>query len=474
MRTSSLGFNLKTYIEEQNAPFSMPGHKYGRAFNKEIDGISLENLLSWDMTEVEGLDNLHHPEQCIKEAQMKLSKLYKSHKSYFLVNGSTCGNLVMLFSAFDEGDYIIVERNCHRSISNGIIMRKLKPIYVENIYSNILKEPIGMDLEDLKTKLNKYRNIKGIILTYPNYYGIGYNIENIVRLCKEKNIKILIDSAHGAHFGFHDDLPFSAQELDADMVVMSAHKTLPSLTQTAYLHLNNAELLEKVEFYLSVFMSTSPSYIFMASLDYSRAFLEYESKQAYDELFKNIENVKKSIDILDYIRILNKETLIEEGFNNIIIDKSRIVINLEEPYSGHKLLRYLRENRVQAEMSSNKSVVLIPSPFNIKEDFEQLKYALINCPYNELIDEEVPMIIGKIPKLKLLPYEAMERKKIYITIEEALGKIVGENIIPYPPGVPLLIMGEEIEQEHIDTIKSCLINKVTVIGVNDNKIKILK
>lgn len=474
MNNIPLVVGLKTYIQEQNAPFSMPGHKYGRAFKQGVMEISLEELISWDMTEVDGLDNLHNPEEIIKEGQEKLKKLYKSSKSYFLVNGSTCGNLVMMFSSFKEGDEVLVERNCHRSISNGIIMRKLKPIYVKNIYSKNLKEAIGMDIDDLQKKINSNPNIKGIVLTYPNYYGIGINIKEIIRICKERKLKVLIDSAHGPHFGFHELLPESAQSLGGDMVVMSAHKTLPSLTQTAYLHVNNSELAEAAEFYLGIFMSTSPSYMFMASLDYARAFLEYKGRDSYSELIERIRELKNEVNKLQYVKILEKEHLIEEDFKDISMDTSRIILNTNRGYSGHKLLQYLRKNRVQCEMSSSRAVVLIPSPFNTKEDFTLLIEALKQCQYNELIDEEIPMMIGEIPSLKLIPYEVVEGEKIFIDLNDAVGEIVAENIIPYPPGVPLLVMGEEVEKEHINIIQRYLANGVTVLGVKNNTIKVLK
>lgn len=474
MNNIPLVIGLKTYIEEQNAPFSMPGHKYGRGFKKGVMGISLEELISWDMTEVDGLDNLHNPEEIIKEGQERLRNLYKSNKSYFLVNGSTCGNLVMMFSSFKEGDEVLVERNCHRSISNGIIMRKLRPIYVKNVYSENLKEAIGMDLNDLQDKIKSNPNIKGIVLTYPNYYGVGVNIKEIIRICKEKNFKILIDSAHGAHFGFHELLPESAQSLGADMVVMSAHKTLPSLTQTAYLHVNNSELVEKAEFYLGIFMSTSPSYMFMASLDYARAFLEHKGQESYNRLIKRVKDFKNEVGKLQYLTVLEKKHLVEEGFNDISMDTSRIILNTNIGYSGHKLLEFLRKNRVQCEMSSDRAVVLIPSPFNTEEDFKLLIEALKQCKYNELMDEELPMIIGDVPRLKLMPHEVVEGEKDFVNLNDSIGKIVGENIIPYPPGVPLLVMGEAIEKEHIKIIEGYLTNKITVFGIEDGKIRVLK
>ncbi|SHK74794.1 Arginine/lysine/ornithine decarboxylase [Clostridium cavendishii DSM 21758] len=470
MDNISLVSTLKNYVKEQNAPFSMPGHKYGRGFSKEFT----QNIINFDMTEVEGLDNLHKPTGVILEAQTKLQKLYNSHKSYFLINGSTCGNLIMIYSSFNEGDIILVERNCHRSIFNAIIMRKLKPIYIENIYSNNLKEAIGINIESLKNKLEINKDIKGIVLTYPNYYGIGIDIDRIINICKNYNIKILIDSAHGAHFGFNKYLPKSAQDLGATMTVMSAHKTLPSFTQTAYLHLNDEALREKVEFYLGVFMSTSPSYLFMASLDYSRNFLEYEADDKYGELVKKLQCIKEKINKLDYVKVLEKKDFYQEGFNEVELDSSRLVLNLKEGYSGHKLLDYLRKNKVQSEMSTTNSVVLIPSPFNTEEDYRLLTEALEMCDSKQLLDDKVNMNKIKIPDQVLFPYEVLDAEKVYAKLEDVEGCIAGENIILYPPGVPLVVMGERFNKEHIEIINSSIKNNVTIIGVEEYKVRILR
>lgn len=467
---------IKDYVGEGIVPFSMPGHKMGRAFSN-FNNI----LITGDLTEVDGLDNLHKPEGIIKEAEDRLSSLYNSEKSYLLVNGSTCGNLIMIFSSFNEGDKVLVERNCHRSIMNGIIMRKLEPIFIKNIFNNKLKAPIGIDIDHLENTLKEYTDIKGIILTYPNYYGIGIGLEYIINLCKDNGLKVLVDSAHGAHFGFNDKLPESVQQLKPDMVVMSAHKTLPSLTQTAWLHINNGAYLDRVEFYKGIFMSTSPSYMFMMSLDYSRSYLEHKAKNDYDKLFDLINEFKNKVKKLNYITIVDKKFLknpiLEQVANNkykIDIDESRIVINLSEGFNGNKLLEYLRENKIQCEMSEHKNVVLIPSTFNIKEDFEILTDVLLKCDKEILKENEVNFYITDIPKMGMLPYKVIDRAKEVVNLGSSIGSIVGENIIPYPPGVPILIAGEVIEEEHVNVIKTCVKNNITVIGIDNNKIKVIK
>ncbi|MPQ45134.1 aminotransferase class I/II-fold pyridoxal phosphate-dependent enzyme [Clostridium tarantellae] len=459
---------IKKYTDNDVIQFSMPGHKMGRAFNKFKD-----ILIKGDLTEVDGLDNLHKPEGVIKESEYMLSKLYDSYKSYFLINGSTSGNLIMIFSAFKEGDKVLVERNCHRSIMNGIIMRKLNPIFVKNIIDEKLKAPIGLDLEHLKCLLEEYNDLKGIILTYPNYYGLGINIKKSISLCKKYELKILIDSAHGAHLGFFNESAPSAQQLGADMVVMSAHKTLPSLTQTAWIHINNKNFIENVQFYKGIFMSTSPSYMFMMSLEYARAFLQYDAKEAYQYLIKQIKNLKEKINLLDYIEVVDLSFFNNNIKDEIFIDNTRIILNLKENLNGNKLLDYLREKNIQCEMSDNKNVVLIPTPFNLAQEFDKLYKILAECPLEKIKEKELKFHECDIPKKGKFPYEVIDNKKKLIDLDNSIGKIVGENIIPYPPGIPLLIMGEIIEFKHINLIKDYIRSGTTIIGLYDDKIKVL-
>ncbi|MGL4991647.1 MAG: aminotransferase class I/II-fold pyridoxal phosphate-dependent enzyme [Sarcina sp.] len=457
---------IKDYLEEDIAPFSMPGGKYSKAFYEA--GIS-DLFLKGDITEFDGVDNLHKPEGVIKESQDKLSKLYKSKASYFLVNGSTCGNMIMIFATFSEGDKVIVERNCHRSIMNAIIIRKLVPVFVKNIIHEEFKAPVAVDIEDLKKVIENNKDAKGIILTYPYYYGLGIGVKNVIKTCKDNNLKILIDSAHGAHFGFNKKLPVSAQDLGADIVIMSAHKTLPSFTQTAYMHINNEELIESVEFYKGIFLSTSPSYIFMMSLEYSRYFLEYNAQKEYDNLIKKIDMLKHNIKNLNYVKIIDSEFF--ENFNeDIELDNSRIVLHVEKGLSGHKLLEYLRNNKVQAEMSDERNVILIPSPFNTDNDFKKLENALKKCDYTALEEEEKGFYDIDIPEMVLVPSEVLESKRVWININECENKISGDTIIAYPPGVPLLVMGEKIEKRHIELMKKYIFDNVTLMGTKDSNI----
>lgn len=470
MNKAPLLEELLKYHEEENLILSMPGNKSGKAFLRDSLGRKFkESLGALDITEVDPLDNLHCPEGVIKEAEELLAKTYNVKKAYFLVNGSSSGNLASIFSAFNEGDEVLVERNCHKSIYNGLILRKLKVIYIDAV----IDEEIGIFLppseKEINEALNKASNPKGIIITSPNYFGVSYDIENKIYELKEKGIKVIIDSAHGAHFGISKELPKSLAKL-GDYVVLSAHKTLPSLTQGAYLLVNDNEE-KNIDFYIKAFMTTSPSYLIMASLDYARYYLDNYGEYDYGNLIERAEKWKEKINSLNKVKIIDDRDLAD----NYIIDRSRYLIILNKGYSGHKLLNYLRDNKIQAEMSFSQGVVLILSPSNIEEDFGKLYLSIANLDISLLKTDEKNTIFPHISPVKVLePYEIFSLNSVDINIEDSLERIAKEAIIPYPPGIPLICAGEKITKEAIDIIKEYIDNRLKVIGVHYNTIKVIE
>ncbi|WP_050608401.1 aminotransferase class I/II-fold pyridoxal phosphate-dependent enzyme [Clostridium niameyense] len=471
------------YIEENNLLFSMPGHKGGAGFLYTKEGKSfMENIIKYDLTEVDGLDNLHNSEGIIKESGNLLSRLYNSKKSYFLVNGSTSGNLAMIFSAFKEGDKVIVERNCHRSIFNGIVIRKLKPIYIKNKIYDKFNAPLAIDLEHFLLLIEENKDAKGIIITYPNYYGICPNLQLIINKAKECGMKVLVDSAHGAHFVATDKLPEDALKLGADMVVMSAHKTLPSLTQTAFLHIGKKCDIDinKVDFFVSLFLSTSPSYIFLCSMEYSRFYLDEYGKDNYNKFIKLCERYRIKINSIPNFHVIGEEDkkIFNYNFQNVkYIDPTRYVINLNNGLSGYKLLDYLRENKIQCEMADSSNIVLILSPFYREKEMEKLYNCIKNCDCNSLKSDEIKTVkyLNDLNnQQKLLPFQVIDKDSQWIDIKESVDKINYNSIVPYPPGVPIIMPGELITKEIVDAICYYIYVGIDVLGIQNNKIQIIK
>ena len=471
---------LIKYHEEKNLPLSMPGNKGGIGFLSDNIGKEFINKLGFlDITEVDPLDNFHCPQGVIKEAQNLLAKTYKAKKGYFLVNGSSSGNLAAIFSAFEEGDEVIIERNCHKSIYNGLILRKLRVKYIEPVIDDENGVFLPPDKENIYNSIKKCSNPKGIILTYPNYFGITYDIENIILDLKTKGLKVIIDCAHGAHYGVSNKLPKAISSL-GDYVVLSAHKTLPSLTQGAYLLVNDESL--NLEFYLRAFTTTSPSYLIMASLDYGRFYLDKYGHEDYSKLINLAEKWKEKINKLKKVHILCRDDLNKhyniknevkenEGYN---IDLSRYVLILPKGYNGHKLLEYLRDQKIQAEMSFSRGVVLIMSPFNTEKDFERIYEAILKLEMKKICAPIEAKYLSMVPEKRLEPYEAFQRIGKCCEIEKSEGCIAKEAIIPYPPGIPLVCPGEIISLKVINIIKDYVNNKKSILGVEDNMIQVVK
>lgn len=459
---------LLDYHKEKNLILSMPGNKCGIGFLGDKLGEEFVNNLGFlDITENDPLDNLHYPEGVIKESEELLAKTYNAKNAFFLVNGSSSGNLISIFSAFNEGDEVLVERNCHKSIYNGLILRKLKVTYIEPVIDNINGIFLPPDENRIYEAFNKCKEAKGIILTNPNYFGISYDMENIIKDLKSKGLKVIIDAAHGAHFIASERLPKSLTSL-ADYVVLSAHKTLPSLTQSGYLIVNDKN--SDVLFYKNAFLSTSPSYLLMASLDYARYYLDEYGQKKYDELIDLAEFWKAKINCIDKVKILSNSDL-NNGYE---IDKSRYVLILEEGYSGYKLHELLRKEKIQCEMGFLRGVVLILSPFNKEKDFQKIYEALLK------INFEAIKYYGNIESFNINtkkvfePFEVFKKDYELIRLEDSIGKIAKEAIVPYPPGIPLVCQGELITEDAINIVKNYLENNKDVIGTLDGKVKIIK
>jgi arginine/lysine/ornithine decarboxylase len=468
MNKAPLLEELLKYKSEDNLILSMPGNKSGKGFLRDELGKRLKDSLGeLDITEVDPLDNLHNPEGVIKESQELLAKTYKVKKAFFLVNGSSSGNLAAIFSAFNEGDEVLVERNCHKSIYNALILRKLKVIYIDAVVDNNLGIFLPPREEEINDALEKAKSPKGIILTNPNYFGVYYDLEKTMKKLRKAGLKVIIDSAHGAHFGFNERLPKSMATL-GDYIVVSAHKTLPSLTQGAFLLVNSVD--DNIEFYLKAFMTTSPSYLIMASLDYSRYYLDNYAKDDYDNLIEMAEKYRQDINLLNKVYIVSNKDMKEK----YKIDKSRYLMTVRDGYSGHKLLEYLRSKNIQAEMSFSKGVVLILSPSNTDIDFQKIYLAIKDLNMELLKSEESLIKFSKsYPEKILEPHEVFNLKYKYISLNESLDKISKDFIVPYPPGIPVVSPGEKITSEVIDIIKEYINNKLSVIGLEENMIKVI-
>ena len=461
---------LKSYCADGPYPMHMPGHKRNLS-----PGPGLP--YDFDVTEVEGTDDLHRADGILKEAMERTGKLYGSRRTWYLTCGSTCGNLAMMYAAIPRGSEVILARNCHKSVFHGA---ELLGLTVHWLMPEKLPDfgiPGSVRPESVEKMLRQYPRSRAVFLTSPTYEGIGSDIESIAELVHREGKLLLVDEAHGAHFGlFHGSaaggyFPDSAVQLGADLAVQSAHKTLPSLTQTAWLHLGSDRISEEaVEQGLSVFETSSPSYPLLASLDGCTGLLAKEGPELFGKWEKRIDGIRAKAGEWKNLRILGPEDAEADRQAVFSLDFGKFLIrDAFFRKSGRELEEFLRrEELLEPEMSCGRNVLLMTSCGDSEEGFERLFHALehLNAWLGEqksgaaetekCREEGMPVLSEERQTVPLgeAAQRALHGKARKILLEQAEGEISAEYVMAYPPGIPLLIPGERISAEDIRTIRN--------------------
>jgi arginine/lysine/ornithine decarboxylase len=427
---------LIKHVKKRTISFHVPGHKSGRITDSKAK--FLQQALEMDLTELSGLDDLHEPVGPIQEAQTLLAELYQAPKSYFLVNGSTVGNLAMIMAACHENDTVLVQRNCHKSVLNAIKLAKARPIFLAPGYDKELKAAGGVHFETVKQAINQYPEAKALILTYPNYYGMVYGLKEIIDEAHRQQIPVLVDEAHGPHFIIGGPFPASAVTLGADIVVQSAHKTLPAMTMGSFLHYNSSFINQNIlEDYLHILQSSSPSYPIMASLDMARHYLAGYTMDDVQYLVKEIRAFKSELGEIPGIKVVGNG------------DPLKVTVQSQCGLSGFELQMKLEQVGIYTELADPNNVLFVlpllkeNQQYPLKDTALKISEILKDFPQiNQR--EEIHSEPENISELAILYQEMDQYKQQTISIDAALDKISAETVIPYPPGIPLLLAGERV------------------------------
>lgn len=288
---------LKRLDETNPISFHVPGHKNGAVFPEQARAY-YDSILKLDMTEIPGLDDLHAPTEAIAEAEELAAGFFQADHTFFLVGGSTAGNLAMILATCGVGDKVIVQRNCHKSIMNGLELSGAKPIFIAPEYDATVDRYTNPSMETVHQALETHPDVKAVILTYPDYFGKTYAIKEMIDTAHEYEIPVLVDEAHGVHFALGEPFPSSALALGADVVVQSAHKMAPAMTMASLLHINSTFVSkERIAHYLQIIQSSSPSYPLMASLDIARSFLATMKKDEIEKVLQSAAKVKEILKV---------------------------------------------------------------------------------------------------------------------------------------------------------------------------------
>lgn len=451
---------LEELKDDNLTSFHVPGHKTGKIFRKLGYNNILEKIYTLDTTEIDGTDNLHNAKEIIKESQDRAARIFNSDKTIYLVNGTTCGVEASIMAVCNPKSKIIVNRDCHQSAINACILGDIDPVYIESVVCKKTNIIMGVDVESTKSVIDNNLDAKAIVLTYPTYYGKTFDLKSVCDYAHSKNIIVIVDEAHGAHLQLSNNLPKSAIEQEADIIIQSTHKTLPSFTQSSMMHVKGNRVdTNKIEAMLRFLESSSPSYVLLTSLELAVDIYDNYGIELMENLLSNINNFKS--------KFKNNENIIID--NNM--DKTKIFISLKKlGITGYELDSILREKyKIQVELSNYYGVLLICTIGNDEEDFVRLKRALddfiLNTNDKELLEDiNYP---ESIPEKVLNPRQAFYSDKHSVKLEDSIGKISGEYIIPYPPGISLISPGEIITKEIITYIQEGVKSGMIVSGIKD-------
>ena len=480
-RGKYLDRELYGYGRSEVYPFHMPGHKR-QAVTEYLSNPYLE-----DITEITDFDNLHHAEGILKEAQEYAGKIFRTYKSYFLINGSTAGILAAASACTQQGGRILMARNCHKAAYHAVYLRDLKPVYLYPSWNETLGLNGGIDPKDVEDELRIHKDIQAVLVTSPTYDGVVSDIKKISNAAHKYGIPLIVDEAHGAHFPFHDFFPESALYSGGDIVIQSLHKTLPSLTQTALLHLQS-ELVsrERLETFLGIYQTSSPSYILMGSISACLRYLEEQGEKSFDVYADKVAKLRKGLRKLKNLSLAGSELI---GRGEIFdLDLSKLIISEPgNPWGGPFLHKELREKYgLELEMEAPGYVLALTSVMDTEEGFQRLGEALEDIDFSldgkdagASLETEKDLLFTKEkkeehPRQIMTIAQAMENTMEVGDLENSKGKISGEFAYLYPPGIPLLVPGEEITEDFLKKADSWKSRGIYLQGLTDHSQKKIK
>ena len=500
MRQEELLINrLAAYARSDMYPFHMPGHKRRTGpedsfMNSCVD--SFTNPFAVDITEIEGFDNLHHPEGILRDSMKWAADVYGADQTYYMINGSTGGILAAVCGSVPRGGRILVSRNCHKSVYHGICLNQLKTSYVYPQEIEGLGIQGGITAEDVDRMLNRYMDTQAVLIVCPTYDGIVSDIEAIARIVHRAGLPLIVDEAHGAHFRYDAMFPVSALDLGADVVIQSVHKTLPSLTQTALLHIkcNRPDGgcyadRERIDRYIHMVQSSSPSYVLMASIENSIYQMEQTDTAPYG---KQLHRLRRRLGQMRHLRLADTGLIGQAGIRDL--DISKIVVSTRGTclypavdgltgFTGAHLDDILRrEYHLEMEMCGADYVTAITTVMDSGEGLERLGDALTRID-SQLTDAgykpdgrsgNQKSVYSMRCDTAMSMGEAMEEKMASVGLEDSAGCISGEFVYIYPPGIPIVAPGEWISRPILEVILEYRDKGLPVQGPADQSLRTIR
>lgn len=475
---SELVKTLRNYADSDYLPMHMPGHK------RRLGAGEMGDPFFIDITEIEGTDNLHHAEGVLKNVQEQAAELYHSGETHYLVNGSTCGILTAISGCVRRGGTILLARNSHKSAYHGVMLRNLNVKYLYPQSTGDMGINGAIDPADVENMLKQDPSIEAVMITSPTYDGVVSDVRKIAEMVHKRGIPLIVDEAHGAHFPFSEHFPEDSVTAGADVVIHSLHKTLPSLTQTALIHFNGKIIdREKLRYYLTVYQSSSPSYILMSSMDLCMDWVRQHG-QAFDDFCERVKKFRETLRSMKHLELLEVPGM----------DISKILVSVRHTsITGEELSdRLRREYHIELEMAALTYVCAITTVADGEAELERFGRALMEIDAElgmekglgesktldenmlELSEQSMAQQDRVIPTEQVISMgQAQEQSSVWMSLQEAVGKVSAGFVTPYPPGIPVLTPGEQVSGAIIERLEACIEDGLVVEGVQNGTIKIL-
>lgn len=463
------------YKSENVYPLHTPGHKGGRGMQRLLRQ-ELGASVQMDVSLMSELDDIHEPKTYIKDAQELAAQTYGSDACFWAVNGTSQAIHAMLLTALNPGEKLLLPRNAHRSVAGGLVLGGIEAVYLQPEYQSEFGIQMQVTVQQIEAALAQDSKIKAVLLTSPNYYGVAADVRAIADCCHAHNAVLLVDEAHGPHLGFSELLPPSALQCGADACAQSTHKILGAMTQCSMLHVQGARLdLQRAADVMSILTTTSPNYLLMASLDAARAQVQVYGKEMAAAAVQAAAKLRSLCATYSGLRVM--ETADCGGLQ---LDSTKVTVNFAAwGYTGVEVGELFREARVAVELVDAYNVLFLVTYADVTTDYDEA-LARIAAVLNKMqAQKRAPLQLAaaaKVPQTQaVLPLrDVFYRAKKAVPLAQAAGKICGEQVSFYPPGIPVLLPGELVTEE---IIAYCIAQKelgLPVSGPADSSLQTIR
>jgi len=479
---------LLDYVDSGVIPFHTPGHMQGKGMDRALRDFLGENVLAIDLTQIRGLDDLLQPAEAIAEAQALAAEAYGAEHSFFLINGSTSGNQIMMMAALNPGEKMALPRNSHKSAMGGLIMSGVEPIWMQPEVDDALHMDHTVTPETVRSTLDRHPGVKAVYIVSPTYYGVAADVEGIAAVVHERNLPLLVDEAWGPHFHFHPALPIDALEAGADLCINSTHKMLGSMSQTAMLHVQGKRIkLDRLKGVVKLFLSTSPNLVLIASLDVARKQMALEGPALLTRTIEIAQDSRRRLNEIPGVYCFGAELKGKPGVFDF--DPTKITITVKNlGYTGYEAEEILRRRyNVQCELADLFNCLALFTIGTTAEAADRLVYGVTQLAREDRpIDVFSPSgvlqrrlktgtyALPKIPPIRMNPRDAFLAPTEIVPFKKSAGRICAEVITPYPPGIPVISPGEEITREIIDYLDLELRAGVRMQGPYDSELRTIR